>query len=160
MEKRLIRRKGDFFCTEVNSAYKIYLQYIAVDKSQLGSMVVRVFKKHYSMDESVDFDEVAMGEVWFYAHVYGLGKMCCYKCGKSKILGDTENIMFRTPYEVDFSKIDISYRWFVWKINQERVYVGKLNDTYRKYDMGGVFPITWVYEKILTGKFPCKEIKG
>lgn len=160
MDKRLIRRKGDFFCVEVNSRYKIYLQYIAVDKTQLGSMVIRVFKKHYPMDECVDFDEVAMGEVWFYAHVHGLGKKCCYKCGKSKILGDTENIMFRIPEEFDLSKIDVSYRWYVWKINQDEVFVGRLNDVYRKYDMGEVYPITWVCEKILTGKFPGKEIKG
>lgn len=162
-KKRFVVRMGDIFCIEVDGLYKQYMQYVTKDTSQLYSKVVRVFKKKYPIDEDVDMDEIASGEVLFYAHVYGIryGVLdgLCYKCGKSKIFGDTENIMFRCDSEGDISNMTVSHRWYVWKINHEYVHIGDLVPPYDKYDTGSVYPIQWVIEKVKTGKYPCKELR-
>lgn len=162
-KKRLIIRIGAIFCVEVDGLYKHYMQYVTKDESQLYACVVRVFEKKYSIDEQVDMDEVDCGDVWFYAHVYGLrngvleGK--CSKCGKSKILGNIKDIMFRLYSEGNIQHLTVSHRWYVWKINHEFIDIGDLVPPYDKYDWGAIYPIAWVIEKIKTGKYPFKELK-
>lgn len=161
--KRLTVRIGDIFCIQVNGLYKQYMQYVTKDESQLYASVVRVFKKKYPIGDDMDMDEIASGEVLFYAHVYGIRNGVldglCNKCGKSKILGDIKNIMFRLYSEGNIQHLTVSHRWYIWKINQEFVDIGDLVSPYDKYDLGAVFPIKWVIEKIKTGKYPCKELK-
>ena len=47
MTEKLIIRKGDVFCVEVENEYKCFFQYIARDAMQLGSFVIRAFKTRY-----------------------------------------------------------------------------------------------------------------
>ncbi len=67
MTKRVITNIGDVFCAKINN-YKIYLQYVANDLSQLNSDVVRVFKTKYPIKTTPDLSEVINGDVDFYAH--------------------------------------------------------------------------------------------
>lgn len=161
--KRLTIRMGDVFCVDVDDRHKRYMQYVAKDQAQLNAAVIRVFKKKYPKDEQVDMDDIVCGEVEFYAHVYGTRHAVldgiCIKCGKSKMLGDTKNILFRLNSELDESLLTVSHRWYVWKINHEYVHIGDLVPPYDKYDLGEVYPIEWVIEKIKTGKYPFKELK-
>ena len=61
--KRIVTRKGDIFCVEIDNKFKAYFQYITTDMTQLNSTVIRVFKKHYPMDYVPDFDEIVRDDV-------------------------------------------------------------------------------------------------
>ena len=160
-KKRIVTKIGNVFCVEVESQYKMYFQYVANDMTQLNSSVIRVFKTKYAIDAKPDIESIVNDEVWFYAHAIlrmGIADDVWYKCGKSKNIGTTENITFRSYSELFPNKITVSHNWYIWKINQGFIDVGTLPEEYRKYDMGSVYTPYFIYEKIKTGKFPGKEM--
>ena len=79
MTKKLIIRKGDIFCAEIENEYKCYFQYIERDRTQMGSNVIRVFKTRYPITYDPIIDEIVKDEVFFYAHtlVLRLGTLAC-----------------------------------------------------------------------------------
>lgn len=163
MVKRIIIKKGDLLCTEVDGKFKVYFQYVADDWAQLNSYVIRVFKHHYPMDYEPNMDEIVADDVEFYAHVYGLhnaareGKL--YKVGKHPDVGDTENIWFRCFSEGNINHMTKSYRWYVWKINVDHtIHIGELTSEYKHFDIGLIFPFRNVYDRIRTGKWQIKLV--
>lgn len=165
MEKkrtRIVTKVGDVFCVEVNSLYKQFFQFVAVDMSQLNSSVVRVFKVKYPNDYKPIIEDIVRNEVWFYAHTvlkFGIQDNLWYKCGKSKNVGDTEHIAFRLPSEIDVSRIDKSFDWYVWLLNKENVHIGELKGKCKDYDLGLVFPPKAIVGKIKYGEFPIKHAR-
>ena len=69
MAKGVVIKIGNIFCTKIEDRYKVYLQYVCNDLSQLNSFVIRVFKTRYPIDSDVDLEEVVRGDVHFYSHV-------------------------------------------------------------------------------------------
>lgn len=67
MITRVITNIADVFCAKINN-YKIYLQYVANDLSQLNSDVVRVFKIKYPIKTTPDLSEVINGD-WEYGDI-------------------------------------------------------------------------------------------
>ena len=155
--KRVITKIGDILCVDIDGDYKCYLQFIAVDFTQLNSTVIRVFKNHYPLDSTPTMDEVVKGEVSFFAHVMlnnGIRDGVWYKVGKHKDVGDTDNIMFRQHQEIGVETMERKNIWYVWKINQEDIRVGEcLPEEYRELSLGSVFHYERIIEKIKTGKF-------
>ena len=155
-KKRIITRIGDIFCIEIDTEYKCYFQYIAKDMSQLNSSVIRVFKRHYSMDYEYDEQEVLNDEVNFYAHTIlriGIDNGTWYKVGKSKEIGDTSKIMFRLSSDFGGGPQPIkSYHWYVWKLNEEYIHIGELTEGYKDItDLGLVIQYCDVFNKIKNG---------
>lgn len=148
MTKKLIIRKGDIFCAEIENEYKCYFQYIERDRTQLGSFVIRVFKTRYPITYDPIIDEIVKDDVFFYAHtlVLRLGTLeqVWTKVGTSKDVGDTENINFRL--------LGI-HGWYVWKINEKFQTVGPLTDEIKGYDFGWAFPYKEIINKIKTGHY-------
>ncbi len=160
-KKRIVTKIGNVFCVEVENQYKMYFQYVANDISELNSSVIRVFKTKYAIDAKPDIESIVNDEVWFYAHAIlrmGIADDVWYKCGKSKNIGNPENIMFRKTLEADTSKMKKSYNWLIWKINQEKQWVGELTEELKKIDVGDIFSPIFIYEKIKYGEFQMKEI--
>lgn len=162
MVKRIIIKKGDILCTEVDGKFKVYFQYVANDLSQLNSDVLRIFKRRYPIGYKANMDEIVSDDVDFYTHVYGLrdaareGKL--YKVGKHPDVGDTENIWFRCFSEGDISKMTKSYRWYIWKINGPNIRIGELTPEFRHIDIGEVYPFKFIYDRIRTGKWQIKLV--
>ena len=155
-KKRIITRIGDIFCIEIDNEYKCYFQYIAKDMSQLNSSVIRVFKRHYSMDYEYDEQEVLNDEVNFYAHTIlriGIDNGTWYKVGKSKEIGDTSKIMFRLSSDFGGGPQPIkSYHWYVWKLNEEYIHIGELTEGYKDITyLGLVIQYCDVFNKIKNG---------
>lgn len=155
---RVITRIGDIFCVEIDDKYKAYFQYVAKDLEQLNSTVIRAFKRRYPIDSSPTMDEIVDDEVSFYAHTLlrpGLHFGTWYKVGKSKKIGDTDNIFFRSHQDVNcgITGQTKSYNWYVWKINQKHVKVGEITDQYRHYNYGDVLPYMEIEAKIKTGHY-------
>lgn len=108
------------------------------------------------------FDEIVSDKVYFYAHTilrYGIVYNAWYKVGSHKDVGNTNEIGFRLFDELDFSQIEKSYSWSIWKINQKSQFVGEMNEKYKDYDLGFVFSYDNIISKIATGKFLLKHIE-
>jgi len=162
MAKRIVTRKGDIFCVEIDNKFKAYFQYITTDMTQLNSTVIRVFKKHYPIDYVPEMEEIVKDEVHFYAHTIlspGLHEGAWYKVGSCKDVGDIDNIMFSLFRDVNFSHQKKSYSWYIWKINQETEFIGEMKKEYKHYDRGWVYPYKSIVGKIKTGKFPMRDLE-
>lgn len=123
--------------------------------TMLNSSVIRVFKKHYSMDYIPNMDEIVQDEVYFYAHTvlsWGIRGELWYKVGKNADVGDVNNIMFRETEDFGVSCINSS-RWYVWHIGEPISYIGRLTKETRKIDIGLVWSNANIIAKIKTGKF-------
>ena len=162
--KRVVTKIGHIFCAEIDGEYKCFLQFVAVDETQLNSTVIRVFKTHYPMDYKPNLDEIVKDDVDFYAHVMlnnGVREGIWYRVGKHQDLGDTENIMFRQYNDSEdyydehgIPQIRKTSAWWIWKINQDFIDIGaELPNEYRSLPEGSVFPYTYIIRKIKTGHF-------
>lgn len=161
MGKRVVITIGCVFCVEIDNEYKCYFQYVSNDFTQLNSTVIRVFKKRYSMDYVPNIEEIISDEVYFYAHAMirvGVKWGAWYKVGRSKTVGDVENIMFRWFQEIDFSKITKSYRWYVWRNNGPFIFIGEMTDEYKSYELGLIYSHPSIISRIKTGHYPVKHV--
>jgi hypothetical protein len=144
MEKRTVTRIGNVFCVEIGNKYKCYFQYIACDKTQLNSPVIRVFKEHYPIGSSPAIEEILKGEVHFYAHTviqWGTRNGLWYKVGTSKNIGNIEDIRFRL----------YGSKWYWWTIGNPSQYIEQMTDETWKYDLGYVFANKNIIYKIENG---------
>jgi hypothetical protein len=161
MIKRVRSTKvGDIFCAVIDGQYKMYLQYIVSDITQLNSDVIRAFKKKYSLDDSPELAEIVKDEVAFYAH-------CCTRAGIKREywewvgnisdVGPIEPILFRSSEDEGHRKgeepVKTSFKWWIWKVNEEHKYVGKLEGENRKAEIGGVFPPKYIVKRMQTGMY-------
>lgn len=161
MAKRIVTKIGDLFCVEIDNEYKCYFQYVANDMTMLNSSVIRVFSRHYPLDYNLIADEVIKDSVSFYAHTilrFGIVYNAWYKVGRHKDIGNPNDIRFRWFDELDFSKIDKSYNWSIWNINEEQHFIGEVSEKYRSIDLGIVFSFDNIVSKIKTGKFLLKHV--
>jgi len=137
--KRIQVRIGDVFEITLENKFKGYFQFIMLDKSQLNSDIIRVFKEKYPIDYNPNISDIIKGEVSFYAHVptmLGYKQGLWDKVGKAKLEVDAEIPNFRNTNDVMDPNIKKSENWHVWKANEEFVSVGRLNTEQRKYDIG------------------------
>ncbi len=144
MAKRIVTRIGNVFCVEIDGKYKCYFQYIANDLEQLNSSVIRVFRKHYSMDYNPVIDEIITDEIAFYAHVIlrsGIADKVWYKVGTSKELGleGLDKVLFGTTFDLDddgcggLIEVNPLENWTIWYVNKPRIKIGILPKKY--YDI-------------------------
>ena len=65
---RIVTKIGDVFVVRFEDATSKYFQYVAIDRTMLGSSVIRAFKRSCPTDEKPALDELVKSEVDFYAH--------------------------------------------------------------------------------------------
>src|SRR5882757_5435042 len=122
-------RPGDIFSVKIDDEHKKYFQYITDDLTQLNSNVIRCFKKKYPLQADVDLSKLVQDEVEFYGHcIIKLGVKMGYweKVGSNKDVGNFDHVLFRDSGDFGNPKIKISTNWWVWKIGEPQVKVGKL----------------------------------
>ena len=144
-EKRTVFTIGSVVCVEVDNQYKCFFQYVARDRSQLNSEVIRIFKRHYPMDYVPDMDEIVNDDVAFYTHTFirvGYWEKAWYKVGRHKSIGATDAIRFKLHGK----------GWYIWSINGPYIHV-ELTEEQKKYEYGYVFPYTEVIYKIKHGEY-------
>ena len=147
---------GDIYMVRTEKGIRFF-QYIDIDKSDLSFDVIRVFSHLYSEDEHPTVDVIINDSIDFYTHTSVLAgvKMNLWeKYAFSKECG-TKDIYFRGSLDIVNSKPYqriISERWVVWKVNEERRYVGVLPKEYHNTDLGGGYPPVHIVSRIKTGK--------
>ncbi len=146
---------GDIFAVKLDETQKKYFQYVADDLSLLSSYVIRAFKKAYNAGEAPDLREVIKDEVQFYAHVFlkvGLKFGFWEKVGHVPQVGKV-NVLFRGTNDFGNPKIKVSEIWYVWKINEPFVRVGKLEGKNRDAEIGVVAAPEDIVNRMRTGKY-------
>jgi len=154
MQKRTVIRLGDIFGVKCDDCYK-YFQYVADDMTMLNSRVIRVFKEKYPSDEIPELTGVAQGEIDFYAHTsikLGIKMGLWKKVGNAPVSGEID-VIFRDSKDYGENKVTISERWYVWRINEDFRYVGKLEGENRKAEIGLIEPPIGIVERMKTGKY-------
>ena len=126
------------------------MQFILVDSSCLGGWCIRVFKKEYHAEDKPTMEEVVSGEVDFYCLTYAIGqgvvKELWTKAGKSKELGNFDNIVFK-------QKNYVHGGWRIWRANQEVKRYRTLPKKYAKASMGALLAPSSVVKRIQTGRW-------
>lgn len=164
--KRVVTRVGDIFCVEFPDNTKGYFQFIAIDRFQLGSPIIRAFRTHYQKDANIDVEDIIKDKIDFYAHTFlrpGLKNGTWTKIGKSKELGveGLKNIYFGTAKdtlmdESSFKVIDVDpmEHWTIWKYDEERKDIGILPEKYHKcIEPGYVEPFCEIAMRMYKGYY-------
>lgn len=159
-KKRIVTKIGDIFSVGLDDKKKRFFQYVAIDESQLGGSVIRVFKRKYDIDAEPSFKDIVNDNVDFFTHTslkIGILEGYWMKIGRCSDIGETDNIYFRSVGELNSSNLKKSYHWIVWKVNGEWEDIGEMKEKYKNYDLGSIFPSIWVVNKIKTGRMGIKE---
>lgn len=153
--KRVITKIGDIFAVSIDEKTTKYFQYVANDLSQLNSDVIRVFRQAYVAGATPDFGALVDSEVVFYAHCivnWGVKLGFWEKVGSFPKVGVVD-VLFRDSNDYGSPEIKISYDWWVWKINEERQHVGRLEGENRRAEIGVVINPKSIVHRIKTGKY-------
>ena len=158
--KRTRNLIGNIYEVRVNSEFKRYFQFIARDRTLLGSDVIRVFEPPIAIDESPDLNALVRGKADIFLHVFlrvGVKLGVWKKVGHSNEIGDL-NVCFRDTDDyalgIEAGKRRVSETWWVWKVNEGPIYVGKLTGEYRDCHPGIVLPPDGVLEILKGHRFP------
>lgn len=152
MAKRVVTRIGNIFSIEIDGEYKCYFQYVANDRTQLNSSVIRMFKKRYMLKDNPSMDEIVRDGVLFYAHTIlkgGITDNIWSKVGICSEVGDNINIYF----------YGFGTCWYRWKINtpfqifREYTDFNHLPIECLNMNYGSVFPYPYIISKLKTGFF-------
>jgi hypothetical protein len=149
-------RVGDVFSVSIDVDHVKYMQYIVSDLTQLNSDVIRVFNKVYQKGENPDFKDIVNGTVDFYAHCdtkAGVKQGLWEPIGNIPDIGKTDHILFRDSKDYGNSKIKVSNNWWIWRINEEFIHIGKLIGENRKAEIGIIFSPPVILNRIKTGSY-------
>lgn len=153
-----VKKIGNIYEVKLAQGKK-YFQYIADDELQLGSNVIRGFKKLYSLDSLPDLNVVANDEVEFYAH-------CLIKVGqKLKVWLHVGNLSELGSLDIyfrdtdDFGRklneeaVNVSDKWYIWKLgDKNHTRIGNLRDQFKNAEIGLVFPPQAISFRMEMGK--------
>ena len=148
MAKRTYNRVGDVYEVVLPDGRKRYFQYIAKDTTDLYSAVIRAFKDGFNPLEKAYSEQELHDSVDFYTHVFillGIDMDVWRKVGHLDSTGRLDHIFFRNygnknPWEpmVDY-RGKVCHSWWVWRISEPHVFVGKLPPKYHSAEPGDVF---------------------
>ncbi|PTV43293.1 hypothetical protein DBL02_16915 [Acinetobacter oleivorans] len=151
--KRKNTKIGDVFVVKLDDGRKKYFQLVAFDFTQLNSDVIRVFKTLYEKNNHSKLSEIINDEVDFYAHcITTLGvKFGFWEWGGNLSGVGSIDVLFRSSS--DSPKTKISNNWWVWKVNEQQQYVGKLEGVNKVAEIGSVMPPDSIVYRMKTGKY-------
>ena len=154
MIKRVKATKvGDVFEVKISDTEKKYMQYIASDLSCLNSDVVRGFAKTYSIENNPSLNEIVSDKVDFYAHCdsrAGIKLEYWTLYGNIQDVGNVGEPIFSCTN--DHGDV-ISYRWFVWHINEDFLSVSNDDPRLKNSHYGPVYPAEKVFFRVKNGYF-------
>lgn len=135
---------GDIFEVNANDCKYKYFQYIGNDDSQLDADVIAFFdfrNDSSGQREGIDFDHLARARVHAYAHCVirnGIKLSLWKKIGHAHVYAQPFPF-FRVSRDYgDTPLVEISRRWNIWRMNEERQERTELSTAEQGYDLGMV----------------------
>ncbi|PKP22171.1 MAG: hypothetical protein CVU05_05095 [Bacteroidetes bacterium HGW-Bacteroidetes-21] len=159
--KRIIIKIGDIFSVKLENKRKKYFQFIAKDSAQLNSDVIRAFKIDCQIDSDPNINDIINSEVDFYAHCiirWGV-KMDLWEKVGSELSFEKPDVLFRDSDDYGSrpgEQVKISYKWYVWRINEDYKFVGELAGENQKAEIGVVISPDSIVYRMQTGKYDFK----
>ena len=132
-----------------------FFQYVADDRSQLDSNVVRAFQETHDAQESPDLQRIASGEVHFHAHVFlatGVEQGFWRKIGHAKPPSKV-GVLFRDSNDYGDPAVKVSRDWYVWKTSSRFKDVGELKPRYQEAEIGVVVPPESLVHRMRNGRY-------
>lgn len=163
MAKRVYTKKGDVYEIRIDNASKKYMQFIGLDRYQLNSDTFRVYKKVYPIDATPSLEEILSDIPDFYVHSYASGGI---KDGlwslvyRSKDVGDTSGIKFRTAHDFRPEGVDLDFykEWCLWTfsedVNNAILLNGRMPEEWKSAYLGAIYQPVRVLYRIVYGNFP------
>lgn len=148
------RQIGDIYQIDLSEDKVGYMQHVAIDKSQLGSHVVKVFAQIYSADQEPDLKSIAGDKVAFYAHVLLRAGETLKKWRKVGRACDAGSVLplWCTCRTGDMQK-PVSYDWEVWHTDGERWVPDMSSQSFKDAELGLVCPPAAIISRLLHGKY-------
>ncbi|HRF16811.1 MAG TPA: hypothetical protein PK977_01535, partial [Chitinophagaceae bacterium] len=116
---------GDIFSVEIAKSKKRYFQYISIDKLQLNSDVIRIFRGNFESHESLDIDKLKDSGVESYIHCFvnqGIKMNIWKKEGYNSDLGLDLEIVFRSTDDyggkVGSQPLLYTNNWHIWQLGK------------------------------------------
>jgi hypothetical protein len=122
----------------------------------LNSDVIRAFKKVYHIDSNPELSEIVKGEIEFYAYCitkWGIKLGYWKKVRNIADVGKIDHILFRDCGDYGNPQIKVSQDWWVWKINEEQKWVGKLAGENQKAEIGIVMDSDSIVHRMRTAEY-------
>lgn len=153
-KKRIVTKIGNVFCAKIDEEYKMYFQFIALDKTNLTSDVIRVFKTRYALSDNPKLEDVVKDEVMFNTHVvipWGIRMGLWDKVGNVKF-EEQVRIPFKT-FNKPSNIPQLSFDWRVWYTNEPDAEItGPLPEEFRYAEWGGIMAPRNVFNRMRDGK--------
>lgn len=155
---RFVKKIGDVFAAKLDDDSRKYIQYMGNDSTELGSDVIKAFKRVYPVESEPDLSEVVRGEVEFYAHCvlkWGIQQGLWEKVGHVSELGSLDILFRSTPdWMAPPGKMpSVSRNWRVWRMNEPWHEVDRLEDPYRQAEIGLVIAPQNIVARLRTGEY-------
>ena len=145
---------GDVFQVPLDDGKVGYFQYIAVDSSLLHSEVIRAFCGEYGSNEEPDIGAILSNPINFHAHILlklGMKLGLWTKVGNAPPPSQIDVIFRGTNDYIAPKRIDVSHRWYVWRINEPFLHVGFLETQYQNSEIGVVYAAYLIPERMKSG---------
>ena len=155
---KVVTKVGDVFAVPVDDGGCKYFQYVANDRTQLNSDVIRAFEATFQAGAKPDLADVVHGAVQFYAHCsvnLGVKLDLWQRVGRVADLGQLDALFRDTPDHPwkRGEEVTVSENWFVWGINEPRREVGKLTGPDQTAEIGLVFSPHRIVNRLRTGEY-------
>jgi hypothetical protein len=155
-----ILRKGNIYKVQLEEGTVRFFQFIGKDSSNLYGDVIRIFRKHYRIEDKPVPDTIIADTIECYMHTtIHLGvKMKLWELYANSPEVGTEDIVFRSSQDVGKTpyQVYVSSNWTEWRMNHERVWVGDLPHEYVSASIGCVYSPKSVIKRLITGSTPDK----
>lgn len=177
-KKRIVTKIGNIFCIKVDEETKKYFQYIAIDRTYMGSSVIRAFARRYAVTETPKLKDVVCGEIEFYAHTvlrWGIELEAWEKVGNVPFTDEQIDVLFLEWMHDDMMRnglVSPLTRWRYWRVNDpEFSYEKNAAFAFVDYDIkvcdlkytkdkficdGGIHPGNEIVHRMKTGKYTYK----
>ena len=155
---RHIIKEGNIYKVLLKNKEVRYFQFIGKDISELNSDVIRIFKRHYQNEETLNPETIVNDEIECYMHTSIRAGLKLGLWEKVAFVMNTgmKDVVFRESNdcgEHPFQQI-VSHDWVIWRMNGERINVGELPPKYYHANIGGVYAPIHVVFRLETGNIP------
>ena len=147
---------------KLSDGTKGHFQFVAIDKTNMSSSVIRAFKKKYDLKENPSIEEIVHGEVAFYANTIlrsGIVFDAWEKIGNSKFIDNerTAEIIFGVYLEFPAlcDKDAPISEWRIWRINEDDYYYKSLpQNILNELEIGNIFLYKNIITRLERGYYP------